>query len=198
MLRLAVDMPDTVEIGVFSLQLLVSAIGINDIIFYFGSMFSIVVQAYLKYPDNDRVKKYAEKIFEVFIKEKKAQTLEKYKDIQFIFLDDLQKNPKIKRVVQLVSNELYENEADIGKYLKKHVQMLEKSNLDIRMLGVKYILELLEKPEQDQIRKVLVSTDVLRVVYHGILQLKQRSSTCKNRDIGIISGKVIAAIGLCH
>ena len=191
-------MPDTVEIGVFSLQLLVSAIGINDIIFYFGSMFSIVVQAYLKYPDNDRVKKYAEKIFEVFIKEKKAQTLEKYKDIQFIFLDDLQKNPKIKRVVQLVSNELYENEADIGKYLKKHVQMLEKSNLDIRMLGVKYILELLEKPEQDQIRKVLVSTDVLRVVYHGILQLKQRSSTCKNRDIGIISGKVIAAIGLCH
>ena len=28
-LRLAVDMPDTVEIGVFSLQLLVSAIGIN-------------------------------------------------------------------------------------------------------------------------------------------------------------------------
>ena len=101
-------------------------------------------------------------------------------------------------MVQLVSNELYENEADIGKYLKKHVQMLEKSNLDIRMLGVKYILELLEKPEQDQIRKVLVSNDVLRVVYHGILQLKQRSSTCKNRDIGIISGKVIAAIGLCH
>ena len=90
-------------------------------IFYFGSMFSIVVQAYLKYPDNERVKNYAEKIFEVFIKEKKAQSLEKYKDIQFIFLDDLQKNPKIKRVVQLVSNELYENEADIGKYLKKHV-----------------------------------------------------------------------------
>ena len=50
--------------------------------------------------------------------------------------------------------------------------MLEKSNLDIRMLGVKYILELLEKPEQNQIRKVLVSTEVLRVVYHGILQLK--------------------------
>ena len=81
MLRLAVDMPDTVEIGIFSLQLLVSVIGITEIIFYFGSMFSIVVQAYLKYPDNDRVKKYTEKIFEVFIKEKKAQSLEKYKDI---------------------------------------------------------------------------------------------------------------------
>lgn len=47
--------------------------------------------------------------------------------------------------------------------------MLEKSNLDIRMLGVKYILELLEMPEKDEIRRVLVSPEVLRVVYHGIL-----------------------------
>ena len=84
------------------------------------------------------------------------------------------------------------------KHLKEHVQMLEMSNLDIRMLGVRYILELLEKPESDDIRKVLVTPDVLRVVYHGILQLKQRSKSSKNQSIGIMSGKVLAAIGLCH
>ena len=76
--------------------------------------------------------------------------------------------------------------------------MLEKSNLDIRMLGVKYILELLEQPEKDEIRRVLVSPEVLRVVYHGILQLKQRSASRRNQEIGQMSGKVIAAIGLCH
>jgi hypothetical protein len=76
--------------------------------------------------------------------------------------------------------------------------MLEKSNLDIRMLGVQYILELLEQPEQDEIRRVLVTPEVLRVVYHGILLLKQRSSTRKNQKIGVMSGKVIAAIGLCY
>ena len=101
-------------------------------------------------------------------------------------------------MVKLVSNELYATKADTAKHLKEHVQMLEKSNLDIRMLGVQYILELLEQPEQDEIRRVLVTPEVLRVVYHGILQLKQRSSTCKNHRIGVMSGKVIAAIGLCH
>ena len=49
------------------------------------------------------------------------------------------------------------------------------------MLGVKYILELLEQPEKDEIRRVLVSPEVLRIVYHGILQLKQRSNTCRNQ-----------------
>ena len=77
--------------------------------------------------------------------------------------------------------------------------MLEKSNIDIRMLGVQYILELLEKPETDEIRQVLVSPDVLRVVYHGMLQLKHRSvGASKHQKIGVMSGKVIAAIGICH
>ena len=47
--------------------------------------------------------------------------------------------------------------------------LLGKANLDIRFLGVQYILELLEQPEQDEIRKVLVSPEVLKVVYQGIL-----------------------------
>ena len=85
----------------------------------------------------------------------------------------MQKNPRIEQVVKLVSNELYSSKQDIAKNLKEHVILLGKSNLDIRILGVQYILELLEQPEQDEIRKVLVQPEVLRVVYQGILQLKQ-------------------------
>ena len=48
------------------------------------------------------------------------------------------------------------------------------------MLGVQYILELLEQQEAHEIRKVLVTNDVLRVVYHGILQLKQKNISNKN------------------
>ena len=56
----------------------------------------------------------------------------------------MQKNPRIEQVVKLVSNELYSSKQDIAKNLKEHVILLGKSNLDIRILGVQYILELLE------------------------------------------------------
>ena len=69
-----------------------------------------------------------------------------------MFLSDLQDNPKIKQVVRLVSNELYSSKAETARHLKEHVQMLQKSNIDIRMLGVQYILELLEQPESHEIR----------------------------------------------
>ena len=81
----------------------------------------------------------------------------------------MQKNKRIERVVKLISNELYSSKQDIAKNLKEHVILLGKANLDIRYLGVQYILELLEQPEQDEIRKVLVSPEVLKVVYQGIL-----------------------------
>ena len=81
----------------------------------------------------------------------------------------MQKNSRIESVVKLVSNELYSSKQDIAKNLKEHVILLGKANLDIRFLGVQYILELLEQPEQDEIRKVLVSPEVLKVVYQGIL-----------------------------
>ena len=42
-LRLAVEMADTVELGIFSLQLLLNAIGMKETINYFSSLFSIVV-----------------------------------------------------------------------------------------------------------------------------------------------------------
>ena len=63
---------------------------------------------------------------------------------------------------------------------------------------MQYILELLEQPEQDEIRKVLVSPEVLKVVYQGILQLKQGSKTYRNQRFGVLCAKCIASIGLCH
>ena len=92
----------------------------------------------------------------------------------------MQKNSRIESVVKLVSNELYSSKQDIAKNLKEHVILLGKANLDIWFLGVQYILELLEQPEQDEIRKVLVSPEVLKVVYQGILQLKQGQKTYRN------------------
>ena len=121
------------------------------------------------YQDRKKIKRYVQKIFEFYIKEKKSNSLERYKDIQFVFLREMQKNSRIESVVKLVSNELYSSKQDIAKNLKEHVILLGKANLDIRFLGVQYILELLEQPEQDEIRKVLVSPEVLKVVYQGIL-----------------------------
>ena len=93
----------------------------KETIYYFSSLFSIVVQAYLKYPNNKKVKRYTQKIFEFYIRDKKSQSLERYKDIQFVFLQDLQENSKIKSVVKLVHNELYVTKGDIAKHLKEHV-----------------------------------------------------------------------------
>ena len=54
------------------------------------------------------------------------------------------------------------------------VQSLRSTSEDIRILGTMYILELLESKDKDnQVRKVLVTAKVLKVVYLNILELKQ-------------------------
>jgi hypothetical protein len=67
--------------------------------------------------------------------------------------------------VQLVQSELYSSKEDIARNLKEHIYFLCKANYDIKYLGVKYIQEMLESKAKDEIRKVLVSPDVLRVVF---------------------------------
>ena len=59
------------------------------------------------YQDRKKIKRYVQKIFEFYIKEKKSNSLERYKDIQFVFLREMQRNSRIEQVVKLVSNELY-------------------------------------------------------------------------------------------
>jgi predicted ribonuclease YlaK len=75
-------------------------------------------------------------------------------------------------VVAGISAELYGTRDDIAANLKEHVRSLKKANEDIRILSVKYILELLESKTQNEIRIVLVSKDVLKVVYRNILEMK--------------------------
>ena len=57
-LRLAVDSSDTVDMGIYCLQILLNAIGMKQTINYFSSIFSTVVHAFLMYPDRKKIKRY--------------------------------------------------------------------------------------------------------------------------------------------
>lgn len=50
---------------------------------------------------------------------------------------------------------------------------LKHSSLDLRILKVRYILEILEEVPENEVRKVLVQQEVLKVVYHSIQDLQQ-------------------------
>jgi hypothetical protein len=80
----------------------------------------------------------------------------------------------MKDAVQYVHNELYKDDRKIGENLIILVQSLRSASEDIRILGTKYILELLEtKEKENNVRKVLVSSKVLKIVYLNIIELKQ-------------------------
>jgi len=96
-----------------------------------------------------------------------------------------------------VHNELYQTDDSIAKNIIILVQTLRSASEDIRILGTMYILELLESKEKDNnVRKVLVSNKVLKVVYLNIIDLKQDFKTQQNIEFSILCGKIIAAIGL--
>ena len=99
----------------------------------------MITIAYLKFSERKKIKRYVGKIFEFYIKDKKAASLVRFKDIQFVLLKELQEAPKIQSVVSLISNELYSSKSEIARNLKEHVYSLCKSNQDIKLLGVKYI-----------------------------------------------------------
>lgn len=120
-LKLTIENEDTVEMGIYSLQILTNAIGIKHTIQIFGSVFCLVVQAYLSFSHKKRVSSYVRKIIEFYIRDKKTNSIERFKDIQFLFLKELQKNPKIASVVKLVAAELYSTKDEIAKNLKDHV-----------------------------------------------------------------------------
>ena len=71
-------------------------------------------------------------------------TIYKFPEIQFLLLQSLQADKRIREVVEVVSAELYRSNEHIAKELKEHVLSMKKGNEDIRILSVKYILELLE------------------------------------------------------
>jgi hypothetical protein len=58
------------------------------------------------------------------------------------------------------------------------VQNLRSASEDIRILSTQYILELLEMKSKDyNVRKVLVTPRVLKIVYLNIIDLKQDYQT---------------------
>ncbi len=47
-------------------------------------------------------------------------------------------------------------------------------------------------------RKVIVSQDILKIVYQGILEMPQDYKQEKSRKLSIICAKCVASIGLCQ
>ena len=171
-LRQAIQEKETSEMGIFAMSNILNAIGLRQVTAFLNYFFALVVHAFDKFPDSKKIKKYTAKIFEFYIKEKKNFTMAKFKEIQFVLLKSLQKEKRISDVVAGISAELYGTRDDIASNLKEHVRSLKKAKEDIRILSVKYILELLESKTQNEIRIVLVSKDVLKVVYRNILEMK--------------------------
>lgn len=115
-----------------------------------------------------------------------------------MLLKKLRQNRHINDTVAIIAGELYKTPDDIADNLKKHACFLQGANEDIRILNIMYILELLEQQNQDEIRKVLIRPDVLKVVYQCILELNQSYETEKSKQLSILCAKCIACIGLCQ
>lgn len=69
-LKLGIESEETVEISIFSMQILLNAIGLKDSMPYLSKFCSIAVQAYLKFPDKQKIKKYTSKIINFYIVDK--------------------------------------------------------------------------------------------------------------------------------
>lgn len=130
--------------GILAMSHIVNAFGLRHVVSYLNYFFALAVHALIKFPENQQIKKYTGKIFEFYIKEKKNVTIYKFPEIQFLLLQSLQADKRIREVVEVVSAELYRSNEHIAKELKEHVLSMKKGNEDIRILSVKYILELLE------------------------------------------------------
>lgn len=75
-LKLGTEDEDIVEMSIYSLQILLNAIGIKHTIKYLDRFFSIAVHAYLKYSNMRKIKNYTKRIFEFYIKDKLSYSQE--------------------------------------------------------------------------------------------------------------------------
>ena len=82
-----------------------------------------------------------------------------------MLLMKIQEMPSLKDSISIISQHLYSCQDDIADNLKYLVRSLQTGNEDIRLLNTTYILELLEQSEHNQVRKVIVSHDILKIVY---------------------------------
>lgn len=113
-LKLGIEDQDIVDMSIYSLQILLNAIGITSTIRHLDRFFSIAVNAFLKYSSMRRIKNYTKRIFEFYIKDKVNYSREKFRDFQFIFLNQIKGNQHMREPVEIVANELYDTEAKIA------------------------------------------------------------------------------------
>jgi len=73
--------------SIYSLQILLNAIGLRHTIKYLDRFFSIAVHAFLKYSHMRRISNYTKRIFDFYIKAKVAYSKDMFKHLQFIFLN---------------------------------------------------------------------------------------------------------------
>ncbi len=78
----------------------------------------------------------------------------------------------MKKSIESVSAELYSSDDSIESSLRQLLGQISSSCEDIRILAVKYILEILESKESSTIRKVLCRVEMLKQVYQCMLSLK--------------------------
>lgn len=69
-LKLGAEDEDIVDMAIYSLQIVLNAIGLERTIKYLDRFFSIAVHAFLKYSHIRRIKLYTKRIFEFYIKNK--------------------------------------------------------------------------------------------------------------------------------
>lgn len=124
-LKLGIEDPDIVDMSIYSLQILLNAIGIQSTIRHLDRFFAIAVNAFLKFSSMRRIKNYTKRIFEFYVKDKINYSKDKFKDFQFIFLNQIKTNQHMKDPVDIIYNELYDTEAKIGKHLVYHVKNLK-------------------------------------------------------------------------
>lgn len=149
--------------SIFSLQHLLNLIKIQKTLSILPQVFSLVTHAQLNFAHKPKIMRYAAKIFEYYIcGEKKRQTIEFWPQIQFIMLNEVAtSNEKIQKVVQTVSAELYCTSEQIERSLRALLKQVSCSCEDIRILAVRFILEILEQKNQDDIRRTLCKPEML-------------------------------------
>lgn len=53
---------------------------------YLTQLISIITLAFMKFSERTKIKRYVTKIFEFYLKDKKAYSLVKFKEIQFVLM----------------------------------------------------------------------------------------------------------------
>lgn len=89
-LKLGIEDADIVDMSIYSMQTLLNSIGLPDTIQYLDRFFAIAVNALLNYSSMRKIKNYVKRILDFYIRDKKPQSSKEFRNLQFLFLRDIQ------------------------------------------------------------------------------------------------------------